>query len=532
MDVTKTVSDSNSCYLTNCELLELAQDYVLSEKYGISCSAIDYRLVAKHYLNLLADECFTYKISTKDPLPPLPEYYASYTDYVCQMIEIVEVTDYSAQYSDYVCQRTEVLLYDVDAQFTDYVCERKLLADPIADFQAYFTEYVCERRSTDVTGYNAEFAEYICERYNVEATYEAQYADYICEREEVVVPLDTTILEFDVDNSVLEGFSQFRMDFETIGGYYGVVPDAGMIQQRQDETMQQDEYFAYKYALEAGYIQVQYNSTGTHHVKIQYEADGTTNTLQEAKDACHSLIIYDLKVTGNLDISSYKNLQTVDIQQANIPVLTLPETVNNHVGLNSFTLYKVSGLPSLNLSNISIPVNIDSLRAVKISVCPHIQTLNLFTGRAAYEISENSQLTSITFDGTAGFESTYFLLIANEVLTTLVNFNGSPNPIRYFRMDRNTMLPYDDFVNKFPMLTHINGYSASNPAVFSFMDNGYNAATVNKILADLDKNSVAGFNYRKILLTGNAAPDSTSGIYDGISAKTSLIRKGFSVQTA
>lgn len=533
MDVIKSYSDDNSCYLTNCELLELMHDYVLGQRYGISCTDIEYRLIAKHYLNLLADDCFIHKIDSKEPAPPLPLFEANFTQYICQRIELAEVTDYSAQFSEFICERTEVLLYDVDAQFTDYVCERKVLIDvEKATFQAYYNDFICERRNLDFVGYNAEYAEFICEAYDYSATYETNYSEYVCEREEVIIPEDTTILAFDVDNTTLEGFSQFRMDFEPISGIYGVEADTAFPLQNQTVAMQEDEYLKYRYAADgaADYLLVTYGDTGIHHVKIKYDANGSANTLQEAKDVCHTLYLYDLKVSGNLDISSFKRLQILDIQQANIPVLTLPTSFNEHIGLNTFNLFKVSSLSSLDLSNIELP-NVDSYRQVGIGVCSHLQSLVLFTGIASYNIYENTALQSITFDGTAEFSSDYFLLTRNEALTTLVNFNGSTMPIRLFRMEGNTSLVYDDFVNKFPNLTNISGLSAINPAVFSFMDNQYDTDTVNKILVDLDKNSTTGYNYRKILLTGNAAPTSNI-LNDGIAAKANLIKKGFNVQTA
>lgn len=58
------------------------------------------------------------------------------------------------------------------------------------------------------------------------------------------------------------------------------------------------------------------------------------------------------------------------------------------------------------------------------------------------------------------------------------------------------------------------------------------AAVVNKILADLDAISVAGYTSRSITINGtNAAPDSSSGGFDGLAAKASLQAKAFTVNT-
>jgi hypothetical protein len=68
-------------------------------------------------------------------------------------------------------------------------------------------------------------------------------------------------------------------------------------------------------------------------------------------------------------------------------------------------------------------------------------------------------------------------------------------------------------------------------AIYRFQSNNYNIATVNQILFDLDFISVSGYSYREISITGNVPPDSSSGGIDGISAKNSLISKGFDVLT-
>ena len=64
-------------------------------------------------------------------------------------------------------------------------------------------------------------------------------------------------------------------------------------------------------------------------------------------------------------------------------------------------------------------------------------------------------------------------------------------------------------------------------------NNGMTSAQVNKILVDLDTNSSSSFTGRSINLSGtNAAPDATSGGLDGLSARASLITKGFTVSTS
>lgn len=61
-------------------------------------------------------------------------------------------------------------------------------------------------------------------------------------------------------------------------------------------------------------------------------------------------------------------------------------------------------------------------------------------------------------------------------------------------------------------------------------NNGMTAAEVNHILVDLDTDANSSYTGRSINIGGtNAAPDSSSGGYDGSAAVTSLVSKGFTV---
>lgn len=58
------------------------------------------------------------------------------------------------------------------------------------------------------------------------------------------------------------------------------------------------------------------------------------------------------------------------------------------------------------------------------------------------------------------------------------------------------------------------------------------AAEVNRMLVEINAIATSGFTGRSIIMNGtNAAPDSSSGGYDGLTAKTALQSKGFTVTT-
>lgn len=65
---------------------------------------------------------------------------------------------------------------------------------------------------------------------------------------------------------------------------------------------------------------------------------------------------------------------------------------------------------------------------------------------------------------------------------------------------------------------------------WQLQNNGWDTATVNHILVDIDSISGSGFTGRIINIGGsNADPDGTSGGYDGTTARNQLITDGFTV---
>lgn len=86
----------------------------------------------------------------------------------------------------------------------------------------------------------------------------------------------------------------------------------------------------------------------------------------------------------------------------------------------------------------------------------------------------------------------------------------------------NTSLGYTD-------LTKLNN-TAIAALSWDLRNNGWSAAIVNQILANIDSISAAGFTGRVVNVGGtNTDPDTTSGGYNGVAARNSLIAKGFTV---
>lgn len=77
-----------------------------------------------------------------------------------------------------------------------------------------------------------------------------------------------------------------------------------------------------------------------------------------------------------------------------------------------------------------------------------------------------------------------------------------------------------------PSMTNINN------GIINFTTNGWSATQVNQFLVEIDNISSSGYTGRNIQVGGsNAAPDSSSGGYNGTAAKASLQSKGFTVLT-
>jgi hypothetical protein len=66
--------------------------------------------------------------------------------------------------------------------------------------------------------------------------------------------------------------------------------------------------------------------------------------------------------------------------------------------------------------------------------------------------------------------------------------------------------------------------------LWNIKNNGWSAAIVNQILFNVDSNAAGGISGRSIDIGGtNADPDTTSGGFDGVAARTSLQAKGITI---
>lgn len=206
-----------------------------------------------------------------------------------------------------------------------------------------------------------------------------------------------------------------------------------------------------------------------------------------------------------------------------------------------------------NLTNVKFNNNITQGRIRYVTVAnTSIVNLNLsmfseWYAGATVQIYNNSSLETILFNSnvTEGHITTLYIhscpLIASLDLSGFGSIGTSAN----WRLYSNASLSLIKFANNVTgnfrylysyncaaqvdiQLPETGVYSDLTSADFRFYGNALTSAQVNKILATIDNVSSAGFATRTMQIhTTNECPDSSSGGYDGLAARISLIDKGF-----
>lgn len=185
---------------------------------------------------------------------------------------------------------------------------------------------------------------------------------------------------------------------------------------------------------------------------------------------------YSCDLTGNLDLSILDNYLGGDIR-----------------------LYSNSGLTAITISTSA------STSYIELSNC---------------NITGTFDLASSFSNPSANF---VFIINNNVNLTNIINPPSSNTVLYYYAY--NCDLGYVDFT-PFSSMTNINSCQVY------LQNNNMTVGEVNHILTDLDVISVGGYTGRIINISGtNAAPDGSSGGFDGLTAKSNLITKGFTVTT-
>ncbi len=137
-----------------------------------------------------------------------------------------------------------------------------------------------------------------------------------------------------------------------------------------------------------------------------------------------------------------------------------------------------------------------------------------------FQLQNNDLLTSLDIGTLTNLKN---INIHTQTLLTSITLPSTTTPCEVTYIEDNPVLGYIDF-KSMSNLTDVNN------AVVNVASNNWTATIVNQVLVDLDTISSAGYTGRTITIDGtNAAP--TVGPPDGLTAKASLMIKGFSVTT-
>jgi hypothetical protein len=161
----------------------------------------------------------------------------------------------------------------------------------------------------------------------------------------------------------------------------------------------------------------------------------------------------------------------------------------------------------------------------------------------SFNLGTQPEIISVLFSSTNNLKLTTWVLIGSKLTTA--DFTNVPIE-NLFYMYNNTNLTSIIFASSGNgalkdirlygcNLDYINfttgGFNlAANNCSIQLQNNGMVVGDVNHVLVDLDSIATSGYTGRVINIGGtNADPDSSSGGYDGLSAKASLEAKGFTV---
>ena len=146
-------------------------------------------------------------------------------------------------------------------------------------------------------------------------------------------------------------------------------------------------------------------------------------------------------------------------------------------------------------------------------------TTNSFTKFALYTFDASSSLITLDLSYITLTNCSYFDLTNSSALTKLILKVGS------------TFNSIVNFTNCDNLSSYLNttNFGIAAALIYTNTNSSMTAAEVNRELVILDS---SGYSNGSCVLTGNAAPDSISGGYNGTVAKANLISKGWTVTTA
>jgi hypothetical protein len=187
------------------------------------------------------------------------------------------------------------------------------------------------------------------------------------------------------------------------------------------------------------------------------------------------------------------------------------------------------------IKSITIANN-DSLEEIDLHWIPGVSSL--YT--PSIQVSLNENLETITFPDSLVDGVFYNISLSNNNLSSINIYNVPSYIVRVYDNENlsSLIIPISDCYQlaaskcNLHTLDFTNLVINKNQAYVDIGNNGLLAAEVNKMLYDIDTLATSGYTSRFVSFIGtNAAPDSSSGGYNGTAAKASLQSKGFTVYT-
>jgi len=321
------------------------------------------------------------------------------------------------------------------------------------------------------------------------------------------------------------------------------------------------------------------NLGGTFNISINSNLTGITHTASTQTFSLYSVGVTNL--TGNHDVSMLSNLGGNFLVFQNPNLTGISHTASSHI----FTNYKIYTCNIIGNHDVSMFPNLGGQFRVdgnsNLTGITHTASTQVFTSYYAYlcgiignhdvsmfpnlggefRIYSNSNLTSITHTASTEVFTSYYAYLCNITgthdISMLSNLGGYLGMYSNSNLT-NILLPPStqvfknqspsDFLSSFALTDCNLGYVDFNPlsgatldtgstygATILLRDNSMTASDVNHMLFDFNVIATAnpsGWAGVVLDISGsNAAPDGSSGGYDGTTAKTNLLTNGWTVTT-
>lgn len=229
--------------------------------------------------------------------------------------------------------------------------------------------------------------------------------------------------------------------------------------------------------------------------------------------------------TGATATWNYGDGSPLDVTNSASRVYTVPKQKIGYIEVDAFA--NVTGLSMIadKISSVLDLTQLSTIKTIEIEDNPTLDdVLNPSHSSAIIKYSIKNNPLIITLD-VSGLMKLGGIFNASEcdALTTIV----LPSSVASFSLFDCNLSDLDYFD-----LTTLSNLTESIGVTIDLSDNNLTVVEVNHFLVDLDTMSTGGFAGRTILIDGtNAAPDVSSGGFDGLTAKANLIAKTFTVTT-